>query len=402
MNFIPKEIMNYILFDTKESKSRLLPLSFTRPVSEMRTGILTLKEKWDKQLHTTCSYLTENYLQEKYPAIYKSINVYINGTLIPNKKLISEIQSLKSGQALFAENKLIAFCTEEKLTEIDNQRINNLDKITLKSKFSQIAYPWDIFRLNGQEIENDYHIITAGRTSAPISSTNRIIGENIFLEEGAEMEFATINAKNEYIYLGKDSLIMEGALIRGSLALCEKSIIKMGAKIYGPTTIGSGSKAGGEINNSVIFANSNKGHEGFIGNTVLGEWCNLGANTDTSNLKNNYAEVRVWNYEKEGFAKTGLQFCGLIMGDHSKCGINTMFNTGTVVGVNANIYGAGFPRNFIPSFSWGGALGFKEYKLNKAFEVNKVVMQRRNKIFDQTEQNILKTVFEQTQKYRRF
>ncbi len=392
--------MNYILFDMQKSRVSLLPLSYTRPISEMRIGIMTIKEKWEKYLNTTCSYLTESYLQEKFPVKYSQNNIYIKGNILPNQKIVEQIKGLKNGEALYKENQLIAFCSEHKIL-FDNE-LNGFNKIKLNIKFSQIIFPWDIFRLNGQEIENDYKLLTKGKTSAPISKTNRIIGENIFIEEGAEMEFATINAKNDYIYIGKNALVMEGVLIRGSFALGENAVVKMGAKIYGPTTIGPGSKVGGEINNSVIFANSNKGHDGFLGNSVLGEWCNIGANSDTSNLKNNYAEVRVWNYANEGFARTGLQFCGLIMGDHSKCGINTMFNTGTVVGVNANIYGAGFPRNFIPSFSWGGALGFKEYKLNKAFEVNDVVMKRRNKIFDEKEQNILKKVFEISQKYRRF
>jgi UDP-N-acetylglucosamine diphosphorylase/glucosamine-1-phosphate N-acetyltransferase len=394
--------MNYILFDTQKSRIRLLPLSYTRPVSEMRTGILTIREKWDKYLNAKCSYLTDNYLQEKFPPVFSSQNIYIDGTVLPNKLLVNEITNLKTGQALYADKHLIALKTDTEFTEINENTDAGFEKISKSIVFSQINYPWDIFRLNGQEIEKDYLLITKNRNSAPISSTNRIIGENIFLEEGVEMEFATINAKNAYIYIGKNALIMEGALIRGSFALGKESVVKMGAKIYGPTTTGPACKIGGEINNSVIFANSNKGHEGFLGNSVLGEWCNIGANSDNSNLKNNYAEVKVWNYEKESFIRTGLQFCGLIMGDHSKCGINTMFNTGTVVGVNANIYGAGFPRNFVPSFSWGGALGFKEYQIKKAFEANDVVMKRRNKIFDEREQNILKEVFEISQKYRRF
>ncbi|MCF6241895.1 MAG: GlmU family protein [Bacteroidales bacterium] len=392
--------MNYILFDTLESRVRLLPLTYTRPISEMRIGIMTIKEKWEKYLNTTCSYLTESYLQEKFPVKYLQNNIYIKGNILPNNDIVEQIKGLKTGEVLYKENQIIAFCSEHEI--LFDGELSSFEKIKTKIKFSQIIYPWDIFRLNGQEIENDYKLLTKNKTSEPISSTNRIIGENIFIEKGAEMEFTTINAKNAYIYIGKNALVMEGVLIRGSFALGENAVVKMGAKIYGPTTAGPGSKIGGEINNSVIFANSNKGHDGFLGNSVLGEWCNIGANSDTSNLKNNYAEVRVWSYANEGFARTGLQFCGLIMGDHSKCGINTMFNTGTVVGVNANIYGAGFPRNFIPSFSWGGALGFKEYKLNKAFEVNEVVMKRRNKIFDEKEQNILKKVFEISQEYRRF
>ena len=395
--------MNYILFDTHESRVKLLPLTYTRPVSEMRCGILTIKEKWDRYLNTSCSYLTEDYLQEKFLANFSEQNIYVAGNVLPDYKLAEKVSELKNGQVLFAGNRLIAFCSEKQIDYIDFEKgTENFNKINYQNEVSVINYPWDIFRLNGQEIEKDFKLITKGRTSAPVSSTNRILGENIFLEEGVEMEFATINAKGASIYIGKNAKVLEGVLIRNSFALGENGVVKMGAKIYGPTTAGPGTKIGGEINNSVIFANSNKGHEGYLGNSVLGEWCNIGANSDTSNLKNNYAEVRVWSYETEGFARTGLQFCGLIMGDHSKCGINTMFNTGTVVGVNANIYGAGYPRTFIPSFAWGGALGFKEYQLRKAFEVNEVVMKRRNKEFDEKERKILEEIFELSQKYRRF
>ena len=394
--------MNYILFDLHKDWENLLPLTFTRPISELRVGILTIKEKWDKLLNTKCSYLTEGYLQEKYQQVSETNNMYINASVIPNKRLIEEISKLKSGQILVKDNILISVCTDDKFTKIEDSTFNNFERISTNNIFSEINFPYDIFQKNGIEIENDYYIITKGRKSAPISRTNGFIGKNIFIEEGASIEFATINAKDSFVYIAKNAVIMEGVNIRGSFALGENSVVKMGTKIYGPTTIGHSSKVGGEINNSVIFGNSNKGHEGYLGNSVLGEWCNLGADTNNSNLKNNYAEVKIWNYTSERFAKTGLQFCGLIMGDHSKCGINTMFNTGTVVGVNANIYGAGFPRNFIPSFSWGGALGFKEYQINKAFEVNEVVMARRNLEFDKKEKSILMKIFDITKKYRRF
>lgn len=394
--------MNYILFDFHKDWENQLPLTYTRPVSEIRIGILSIKEKWDKLLDSNCSYLTEKYLQPKYKATYKKDNIYINGSVIPNRQLVDDILGLKSEQALVKEKQLISFRTEKEITEIDINVLEKLKQIKTIVNFYQVKFPWDIFNQNGREIESDYHLLTAGRNSAEISSTNGIIGENIFIEEGAIVEFATINAKNAYVYIGKNAEIMEGSVVRGSLALCNNSTLKIGAKIYGPTTIGPHTKVGGEVNNSVIFGYSNKGHDGFLGNSVLGEWCNLGAGTNNSNLKNNYAEVKLWNYGEGRFAKTGLQFCGLIMGDHSKCGINTMFNTGTVVGVNANIYGAGFPRNFVPSFSWGGASGFKEYQINKAFEANRVVMSRRNKAFDETEQQILLNIFEETKKYRKF
>ncbi len=265
----------------------------------------------------------------------------------------------------------------------------------------KIKYPLDIFSYNGKVIEKDFKNITVGRKSKDLPTTVNVINkENVFVEEGVEINLATLNAQDGYIYLGKDSVVMEGSVVRGSLALCEHSQLKIGSKIYGPTTIGPYSKVGGEVNNSVIWGYSNKAHDGFLGNSVLGQWCNIGADSNNSNLKNNYAEVKMWNYREERFIKTGLQFCGLVMADHSKCSINTMFNTGTVVGVNANIFGSGFPRNFIPSFSWGGAQGFTEYKLEKAFEVAEKVMARRGVEFDDTEKEILTSVFESTKKYR--
>ncbi|RLD64142.1 MAG: glucose-1-phosphate thymidylyltransferase, partial [Bacteroidetes bacterium] len=347
-------------------------------------------------------YLSEEYLQIKFQSICKEDNIYINASIIPNRQIVNEILKLKPGQSLMKDNELISFRSENEYNEINSSVLEEFNPTKTEVNYSQLKFPWDIFQQNGAEIESDYYLLTAGRTSANISSTNGIIGENIFLEEDVTMEFATINAKNAFVYIAKNAEIMEGATIRGSFVLGEHSKVKMGAKIYGPTTIGPDSTVCGEIKNSVIFGNSNKGHDGYLGNSVLGEWCNLGADTNNSNLKNNYAEVKLWNYSKERFIKTGLQFCGLIMGDHSKCGINTMFNTGTVVGVNANIYGAGFPRNFIPSFSWGGGLGFKEYQIDKAFEVNQVVMSRKKLGFDETEKQILLNIFEATKKYRRF
>jgi UDP-N-acetylglucosamine diphosphorylase/glucosamine-1-phosphate N-acetyltransferase len=271
----------------------------------------------------------------------------------------------------------------------------------LSEKPFEVLHPWDIFRLNGLAIESDFDLITKGRKSQPISNTNKVLNaERVFVEEGAVVECAVLNAQTGPIYIGVNAEVMEGSLIRGPFALCEGATLKLGAKIYGPTTIGPYSKAGGEINNSVIFGNSNKAHDGFLGNSVIGEWCNLGADSNTSNLKNNYTNVKLWNYIKQGFVDTGLQFCGLIMGDHSKCGINTMFNTGTVVGVSANIFGDGFPRNFIPSFSWGGAQGFTLYKTEKAFETAQKVLARRGQELNKVEVDILTHVFKLTAGYR--
>lgn len=394
--------MNYILFDSN-ARINLLPLTFTRPVADIRIGILTIREKWERMLDARTSSKTESYLSKKFSVEFTidTDNVWINGSVCPNTKLVEEIKTLKPGQALVSLNTLLAINTGDK----KNYDSNPDDSITRFESHAQAMYvetPWDIFSKNAEAIKSDFELITAGRKSLALSATNQVIGvENIFIEEGAKIECAILNASTGPIYIGKDAEIMEGSIVRGPFALCEHSTLKLGAKIYGPTTIGPHCKVGGEVNNSVIFGYTNKAHDGFLGNSVLGEWCNIGADSNNSNLKNNYAEVKLWNYEKERFVNTGLTFCGLIMGDHSKCGINTMFNTGTVVGVNANIFGAGFPRNFIPSFSWGGAAGFTTYKLKDAFDVAGKVFERRNLIFDELEQEILTHVFELTDKYRK-
>ncbi len=390
--------MNYILFDGS-SRNNLLPFTFTRPVADIRIGILTIREKWETFLRTTTTTVTEDYLSDKYPMVELEENVMINASYLPNLELIERIKSLKENQAIFNNEDVIAFFAKEGQDDID---FDHFEKFEFEGHVIKIENTWDIFSKNGEAIQEDFNLITKDRISQPIPSSNNVIApENIFIEEGAKLEFVTLNASGGPIYIGKNAEIMEGSIIRGAFALCENAVVKLAAKIYGPTTIGPSSKVGGEINNAVLFANSNKGHDGFLGNSVLGEWCNLGADTNTSNLKNNYAEVRLWDYEAESFAKTGLQFCGLMMGDHSKCGINTMFNTGTVVGVSANIFGSGFPRNFVPSFSWGGSSGFTTYLTKKAFEVAGVVMSRRNQEFTEQDQAILEYVFEETKKNRR-
>jgi UDP-N-acetylglucosamine diphosphorylase/glucosamine-1-phosphate N-acetyltransferase len=264
-----------------------------------------------------------------------------------------------------------------------------------------LRHPYQIFSYNGDEIKRDFELLATDRQSHSLSDTNKVVGKNpIFIEEGCQIECCTFNTQDGPIYIGKNSLIMEGSLIRGPFAMGEKSVIKMGAKIYGHTTIGPGCKVGGEVQNVVFQANSNKAHDGYLGNSVIGEWCNIGAGTDNSNLKNNYEEVKLWSYIKEGFEKTGLQFCGLIFGDHSKCAIGTTFNTGTVVGVSANIFGSGFPRNFIPSFAWGGHSGFKTYQLPKAIETAERVMERRGLKLSDVDKKILEFTFLESAKYR--
>ena len=390
--------MNYILFDGP-SRNNLLPFTFTRPVADIRVGILTIREKWEFYLKTTTTTVTEDYLSDKYPMVEMDENVMVNASYLPNLELVEMIRDLKANQAIFKDEDVIAFFTKEAQDDIN---FEDYEAIEFAEDIIKIENTWDIFSKNGEAIQEDFTLITKEKTSQSIPTSNNIIApENIFLEEGAKLEFTTLNASSGPIYIGKNAEIMEGAIIRGPLALCEGAGIKLGAKIYGPTTVGPHSKVGGEVNNSVIFGYSNKGHDGFLGNSVIGEWCNLGADTNNSNLKNNYAEVRLWDYQTEGFAKTGLQFCGLMMGDHSKCGINTMFNTGTVIGVSANIFGSGFPRNFVPSFSWGGNSGFTTYLTKKAFEVAGVVMARRKIEFSDQDKAILEHVFEETKKYRR-
>ena len=394
--------MNILFFDDK-SFEHLFPLTFTKPIVELRIGILKIREKWERIFEdATFSHLTKTYLSEKFPAREKESNLAIAGSLIPGDGIAEAIALLQENELLVKNDRIMAASTgKEGLKMLTGNNIHTFKKKEFQGEVTFLDHPWQIFRMNGDEINRDFERLTRGRKSQTLSDTNRIIGDHIFVEEGVKAECAIINTTSGPVYLGKDSEIMEGSVIRGPFALCEHSVLKLSAKIYGPTTIGPYSKVGGEVNNSVIQAYTNKAHDGFLGNSVIGEWCNLGADTNNSNLKNNYAEVRLWSYPEERFINTGLQFCGLIMGDHTKCGINTMFNTGTVVGVNANIFGSGFPRNFVPSFSWGGAHGFTTYSIARAFEVAHTVMERRGVNFDETEQKILKEVFKMTEKYRK-
>lgn len=385
--------MNYILFDGP-NRDKLLPLTYTRPVADIRTGITTIREKWEKILDTQVSINTQDYLSKKYPQITTNDNVFIDGSILPTIELANKIKSLQPNQLLKKGDLQIAIRTaDEKPSDLDEYKIINIDY-----NFLTIENTWDIFRINPQAIINDFEQITANRKTANISNTNSILGDPglIFIEDGAMVEYAYLNTNDGPIYIGKDAEIMEGSKIRGPFALCEHATIKMDAKIYSGTTVGPHSKVGGEVSNTVILGYSNKGHDGFLGNAVIGEWCNLGADTNNSNLKNTYDFVRLWSYDANTFVSTGLQFCGLIMGDHSKSGINTMFNTGTVVGVSSNIYGSGFQRNFVKSFMWGGTHGMKTYNFNKSVEVAKAVYKRRNIDFNETEIEIFKHIFNLT------
>ena len=385
--------MNYILFDEAVVREHLLPFTFTRPVSEIRIGIMTIREKWENISGKKISVVTEKYLADKYPLSLSAQedNIWINGSVLPTNELFACIQSLKRNEGIKSGDALIALNTGAQLLEgYTGERIYREWE---GNPIVQIKHLWDIFSLNGEAMELDFQQLTKGRKSAKVSETNTLLGSNIFIEEGAKMECVVLNSTTGPIYIGKNTEIMEGSIIRGPFALCEGAGIKAGAKIYGPTTVGPHSKVGGEVSNSVIFGYSNKGHDGFLGNSVIGEWCNLGADTNTSNLKNNYSTVDIYDHSTRKMVSTGLTFCGLMMGDHSKCGINTMFNTGTVVGVCANIFGGDFPPKFIPSFSWGGAAGFTVYQIDKAFETAERVFERRHKTFDETEKEILRKVF---------
>jgi UDP-N-acetylglucosamine diphosphorylase/glucosamine-1-phosphate N-acetyltransferase len=393
--------MAIILFEDNAHQT-LLPLTYTRPVADLRIGILTIAEKWGKHLNTGFSFKTEAYLQGKFPLKIAADNLFINGAVCPDIDLLEAIDKLQTGEALKLGDQLIA----ARLNESDAKGFKtdaNFDRVSNYTGSPVILkYPEDIFRNNDTELRKDFALLTKGRTSAAISITNTIIGNDFFAEDEVSTECCTFSTLNGPIYLGKHTEVWEGTNIRGSFALCSDSQVKMGTKIYGATTVGPYCRVGGEINNAVIWGYSNKGHEGYLGNSVVGEWCNIGADSNNSNLKNNYAEVKLWDYPTERYRKTGLQFCGLIMADHAKCGINTMFNTGTVVGVGSNVFGAGFPPNFIPDFSWGGAqYGIETYSLNKMLETTEKVFARREHCtFDDNEQNILKTIFELTEKYR--
>lgn len=378
--------MNYILFDDPVIRENLLPLSYTRPVALMRVGILTISEKWQKYLNSTVVYFTESYLQDKYPPLAQEHNFFINGAVCPSADLVKEIKRLKEGTTLVQGDMVIAYKAQP-----------GSKTITYSKELTVIRNVWDIFVHNGSEIRKDFELVKGRRSSEKIKDKYTIAynKKQIFIEKGVKMHGAILNAEHGPIYLGKNSELGEGALIRGPFALCEGASINMGGKMRGDTTIGPFCKAGGEVSNSVLFGYSSKSHDGFIGNTVLGEWCNLGAGTTTSNLKNSYGNAQLYNYKEKKLVDTGRQFCGLIMGDHSKAGINTMFNTGTVVGVSANIFGPVMPGKIVPSFSWGND-GKEKYKLEKVFEVAERVMERRQQTLNETDKKILTHIYDQT------
>ncbi len=395
--------MHILLFDDPAIRPHLLPFTFTRPVAALRCGILTLAEKWQHRLGQPVAYLTAPHLQAKYPAgNTQGPALVINGAVCPDDVLVQQVQGLTAGEALFCNETLVAahLHNASQVAELIQDGFQKTRDVA--EPVTVIREVWHLFLRNGAEIRRDFDLLTRGRQSAPVGDAHTIVyaPENIFIEEGVKIRAAILNAENGPIYLGRNSQVHEGAIISGPLALGEGAHINPGAKMRGDNTVGPYCKVGGEIGNSIFFGYSNKGHDGYVGNSVIGEWCNLGADTNTSNLKNNYAPVKIWSHTAGRFVNTGQTFCGLMMGDHSKCGINTMFNTGTVVGVAANIFGAGFPRTFIPSFSWGGAAGFETFKLPKVAEVAERVMARRQLTYDAAEQDIMRHVYEETAKDR--
>ena len=397
INFMSKQF-NAILFDGPE-RSQLLPFTYIRPVAELRIGIDTLREKWEAFLGQECSFATQNYLSSKYPLHNADLNYFINPTYIPTRSLAIQVKNLKENQVLIFDSNPVAFCTTNSILPSDTSGFNEID---VEQELIQIKNCSDLFVHNAEVLVEDFKRLTKDRMSQVLGDTNRVINpEQVFVEPGARVSCATLNASEGPIYIGADAQIMEGSMLRGPLAICENSVVKMGAKIYGGTTIGPNAKVGGELNNVLFLGNSNKGHDGFLGNAVIGEWCNIGAATDASNLKNNYSKIRIWNYVSENFTKTELQFCGLLMGDYSRCGIHSMFNTATVIGVNSNVFGTGFPRTFIPSYSYGGAQGFQTYAFAKAMESNNAMMERKGSKLTDHDIQILETIFDTTAVWRK-
>ncbi|GAB3250522.1 GlmU family protein [Larkinella harenae] len=387
---------NLILFDDPTIRTALLPFTFTRPVSEIRVGIGTITEKWATQLKVTPGFLTEPYLQRKYPFSASTAGMFVNGGVCPTKPLIKALNGLRPGEALTTPDGLLLALHAEKIQKTVPSPDDARTRTVFDEPLTIIRSLPDIFVHNSDQIRADFELLTAGRKSQPISDphTRCYAPENIFVEEGAVIRAAVLNAEGGPIYIGKNALIQEGTVMMGPFALCDHATVNWGGKMRSNTTIGPYTKVGGEISNSIFFGYSNKGHDGFLGNSVIGEWCNLGANTNNSNLKNDYSNVKLYSYATGQFENLERLFCGLMMGDYTKAGISTMFNTGTVVGVNVNVFGAGFQPKYMPSFSWGGgAEGITNYRLDKAIEVVRETVSRRGMVFDEVDENILREVY---------
>ena len=379
-----------LLFEDKNIIKDFFPLTFTRPSAELRAGILTFAERWQRLLGITqVDYLTVDYLQGKYPytGVSEEVTLFIYANFLPTPRFLEQVRSLEVGESITYQGRTLAFVGK-------SITLSSIPPIEWEEPLVLFEKPTDLFTYNDKAIEFDFELLTKGRTSAPLSPTNGFLGDraDLFIEEGAKIEFATLNCQKGKIYIGKDAEVMEGSHLRGPIALCEHATVNMGAKLYGATTIGPYSQVGGEISNSVIWGYSNKGHDGFLGNSILGQWCNLGADTNVSNLKNTYNTIQLWDYQKGDYTSSGLQFCGVLMGDHSKTAINTQINSGTTIGVFANLFSAGFPSKYIPNFAWGASA--EKYRLEEAFAVAERVMARRGIAFDEKEQDILQWLFD--------
>ncbi len=394
---------NIILFDGPE-REHLLPFTYLRPMGELRVGLLTIREKWEHYLSGRASYITREYLSDLFPIVISERNYIVNAAVLPEGELVRRILELHDNEALLENGELIAACLDEQQFNrmMDDEPLGELTSFSCGCKLRMLSGLADLLNEHELELRRDFTLLTAGRRSAPLSSSNRFWGEkkNLFIEEGARIEGAMLNVETGPIYIGKEAVVMEGSMLRGPIGIGAHSTVKMGARLYGPVSLGEHCKVGGELSNVIFQGYSNKAHDGYLGDSVIGQWCNIGADSNNSNLKNNYSEVKLWSYSSHRFEPTGRQFCGLFLGDHSKCGINTMFNTGTVVGISANIFGSGYPRNFIPSFAWGGASGFKTYLPDKAFETAERVMKRRGKQLSADERVAMLKVFEDTAVFR--
>lgn len=396
---------NIILFDLPAVRENLLPLSYTRPIADFLVGITTLRKKWESFLAGEFSYSTVGYLSEKYPMKTAEENLFIASNIIATEHLARRLDSLEPGEVLMADTMagqrvLVGF--KGGANRLDEVIHSMPAGIVYEEKVDAINYVYDIFLLNGRQIEADFDVLTAGREGQSIPRSNTVIGDpdRIYIESGAIVEGVVLNASHGPIYVGRHVEIMEGSCLRGPIALGEHSTVNMGTRIYPGTSLGPWCKVGGELTNVVIFGFTNKAHDGFLGNAVIGEWCNLGAGCVASNLKNDYTEIKLWNYPSHRFLRTGLQFCGLIMADHSKAGINTMFNTATVVGVGVNIHGSGFPRNFIASFSEGGPSGFTDLPMEKFFDIAKRMMARRGRSLSEADNRIFHAIRELAENYK--
>lgn len=362
--------MNKIIFSEEFCQpENLYPFTLTRKCQDIRLGILTIREKWEKM--TGLPSFDKNEDDYKDPG--RSINIntlqpgetgyMIHGNLLPTAALVEKMKALKAGEFITANGGSgIVFCfSNEQVSE--KHRIHVTKAIDFTGELNEIKYPWHIFQMNDQALRQDFALLTAGRKSAVIPPSNTVINpDNIFLEEGAEVECSILNASAGPIYIGRNATIMEGCIIRGPFAMGEGSCLKMGAKVYAATTLGPYCTAGGEIKNSVLFGYSNKAHDGYLGDSVVGEWCNMGAGTTNSNLKNNAGDVQVWTHS--GQLNAGKK-CGVLMGDYSRTAINTSINTGTVISVSCNVFGAGLTPGYIPPFSWGSE-GLTRYEFDKA------------------------------------